>query len=49
MTVMVILVVLSLAMGAIGLGVFLWTLSAGQYEDIDGAAERILIDDREDG
>ncbi len=36
------LVPLSLGLGAMGLGVFLWTLHKGQYEDLDGAAERIL-------
>ena len=34
-----------LAMGAAGLGAFLWALGNGQYDDPDGAAERILIDD----
>jgi cbb3-type cytochrome oxidase maturation protein len=32
-------------MGVIGLGVFLWSLRSGQYDDLDGAAERILFDD----
>jgi len=31
----------------IGLGAFLWSLRSGQYEDLDGAAERILFE-RED-
>jgi cbb3-type cytochrome oxidase maturation protein len=39
------LIPLSLTLGAIGLGVFLWSLRNGQYEDLDGAAERILFDD----
>jgi cbb3-type cytochrome oxidase maturation protein len=26
---------------------FLWALRSGQYDDMDGAAERILIDDPE--
>jgi cbb3-type cytochrome oxidase maturation protein len=39
------LIPVALAMGAIGLGVFLWSLRSGQYEDLDGAAERILFDD----
>ncbi|WP_244606485.1 cbb3-type cytochrome oxidase assembly protein CcoS [Arsenicitalea aurantiaca] len=38
------LIVLSLAMGAVGLVVFLWTMRDGQYDDLDGAAERILLD-----
>ena len=41
------LIPLSLALGVIGLGLFLWSLRAGQYEDLDGAAERILADDAE--
>lgn len=39
------LIPVALGMGAIGLGVFLWSLRSGQYEDLDGAAERILFDD----
>lgn len=39
------LVPISLGLGAIGLAVFLWTLRKGQYDDLDGAAERILHDE----
>jgi cbb3-type cytochrome oxidase maturation protein len=39
------LIPIALALGAVGLGAFLWTLRSGQYEDLDGAAERILFDD----
>ena len=39
------LVALSLAMGAAGLVAFLWSMRDGQYDDLDGAAERILLDD----
>ena len=39
------LIPISLALGAIGLGAFLWSLRSGQYEDLEGAAERILFDD----
>ena len=35
----------ALAMGAVGLAVFLWSLRSGQYDDLDGAAERILLDE----
>lgn len=41
------LVPIALALGLIGLAAFLWTLRSGQYEDLDGAAERIFFD-RED-
>ena len=30
-----------------GLALFLWSLRSGQYEDLDGAANRILFDDEE--
>lgn len=39
------LVPLSLALGIGGLGLFLWSLRSGQYEDMDGAAERILYEE----
>lgn len=39
------LIPLSLVLGAIGLGVFLWSLRSGQYEDLDGAAQRPLLDE----
>jgi cbb3-type cytochrome oxidase maturation protein len=34
-------------MGLVGLAAFLWSLRSGQYEDLDGAAERILLDDED--
>jgi cbb3-type cytochrome oxidase maturation protein len=39
------LIPIALLMGAAGLGAFLWSLKSGQYEDLDGAAWRILQDD----
>ena len=39
------LIPVALGMGAVGLAVFLWSLRSGQYEDLDGAAERILFED----
>jgi cbb3-type cytochrome oxidase maturation protein len=39
------LVPIALALGAAGLGAFLWSLRDGQYEDLDGAGARILITD----
>ena len=39
------LLILSLALGFGALGLFLWALRSGQFEDIDGAAQRILFDD----
>lgn len=39
------LIPLALAIGAIALGAFMWSLKNGQYDDLDGAAERVLFDD----
>lgn len=42
------LVPVSLLLGLAGLGAFMWCLHSGQYDDLDGAAERILYDDDDD-
>jgi cbb3-type cytochrome oxidase maturation protein len=42
------LIPIALSLGAVGLGAFLWSLKSGQYEDLDGAAERVLFDDDEE-
>lgn len=39
------LIPVSLALGVLGLVVFIWSLRAHQYEDLDGAAERILFEE----
>jgi cbb3-type cytochrome oxidase maturation protein len=39
------LLLLSLGLGGGALALFLWSLRAGQYDDIKGAAERVLYDD----
>ncbi|WP_332684217.1 cbb3-type cytochrome oxidase assembly protein CcoS [Bosea sp. (in: a-proteobacteria)] len=39
------LIPLALAIGAVALATFMWSLRSGQYDDLDGAAERILFDD----
>jgi len=44
MTVLVYLIPGALLLGAIWLATFLWTLNDGQYEDLDGAALRVLDD-----
>jgi cbb3-type cytochrome oxidase maturation protein len=38
----------ALFLGLLGLGAFLWALRSGQFEDLDGAAHRILFDDETD-
>ncbi len=40
---------IGIVLGLLGLVAFLWTLRSRQYEDLDGAAERILLDDDDDG
>ncbi len=35
----------AILLGSAGLGAFIWSLRSGQYEDMDGAAQRILLDD----
>ena len=45
MNVILFLLPLALALGGLGLIAFLWSLKAGQYEDLDGAANRVLLDD----
>jgi cbb3-type cytochrome oxidase maturation protein len=45
MTTLSLLIPIALGLGLLGLGAFLWSLRAGQYEDLDGAAVRILRED----
>lgn len=45
MNVLLVLIPAALFLGLLGLGAFLWALRAGQFDDLDGAAERILYDD----
>ena len=43
------LVPIALALGALGVVAFLWSLRSGQYDDLDGAAQRIFLDDDNPG
>ena len=45
MNVLVYLVPMALGLGLIGLAAFLWSLRTGQYDDLEGAAYRVLGDD----
>ena len=45
MNVLVYLVPMALLLGLTGLAAFLWSLRSGQYDDVEGAALRILEDD----
>jgi cbb3-type cytochrome oxidase maturation protein len=45
MNVLLVLVPLALGLGIAGLFAFLWSLNSGQYNDVEGAAVRVLLDD----
>ena len=49
MNVLVFLIPVALFLGGAGLVLFFWAMRDGQFEDLDGAANRILIDEEEDG
>jgi cbb3-type cytochrome oxidase maturation protein len=42
---LLILIPVALALGLLGLAGFLWAMRSGQFDDLDGAASRILFDD----
>ncbi|WP_298425274.1 cbb3-type cytochrome oxidase assembly protein CcoS [Rhodoblastus sp.] len=45
MNVLVFLIPAAIALGLVGLYGLFWSLKSGQYEDLEGAAYRILQDD----
>lgn len=45
MSVLIFLIPITLVLGLIGLAAFLWCLKSKQYDDMQGAANRILFDD----
>ena len=45
MNALIYLIPVALGLGVLGLAAFLWSLKSGQYDDLDGAAARILLDD----
>ena len=47
MTGLLILIPLALIMGLCGLAAFFWAMNHGQFEDLDGAANRILLDEED--
>lgn len=48
MDVLLYLIPAALLLGLLGLGAFLWSMRSGQYDDLDGAAYRILFDEDDD-
>lgn len=49
MSALVYLIPIALGMGMAGLAMFFWAMRDGQFEDLDGAANRILIEDEDEG
>lgn len=45
MSVLIYLIPIALVLGCVGLVAFVWSLRSGQYDDLEGAAHRILFDD----
>ena len=45
MNALMLLIPIALLLGLAGLGAFLWSLRSGQFDDLEGAAVRILTDD----
>jgi cbb3-type cytochrome oxidase maturation protein len=48
MNMLMVLIPVALGLGAVGLWAFLWSLQSGQYEDLQGAAHRILVDPQDE-
>jgi cbb3-type cytochrome oxidase maturation protein len=42
---LIFLIPLALALGGLGLWGFLWSLRSGQYDDLEGAGWRAILDD----
>jgi cbb3-type cytochrome oxidase maturation protein len=47
MTGLTVLIPIALSLGLLGLAAFFWALKNGQFDDMEGAGLRILIDDDE--
>ena len=48
MSMLVYLIPAALFIGGLALASFLWALRSGQYDDLDGAAVRMLMDDQDE-
>lgn len=42
---LLLLIPLAILLGMLGLAAFLWALRSGQFDDLDGAAQRVLLDE----
>lgn len=47
MDVLIYLIPVALVLGLVALFAFMWSLKSGQFEDMEGAANRILFDDED--
>lgn len=47
MNILLYLIPIALTLGLIGLAAFFWAMRNDQFEDLDGAAHRMLHDDEE--
>lgn len=47
MSILMYMIPLALLLGLFWLAGFIWSLKTGQYEDLEGAARRILLDDED--
>lgn len=45
MEILYLLIPLAVGLMAVAIAFFLWTVRSGQYEDLEGPAHRILMDD----
>lgn len=48
MSALIYLIPAALLLGLLGLGAFLWALKSGQFDDLDGAAHRILFEEEDE-
>lgn len=48
MNILVLLIPISLGLGALGLGAFIWSIKSNQYDDPKGHSMRILSDQYDD-
>ena len=49
MSILLYLIPIALTLGVVGLVAFFWAMKNGQFEDLDGAAHRVLRDDEDEG
>lgn len=48
MDIIIYLIPIALFLGLVGLGAFIWSIKSGQFDDMDGAAWRVLDDEGDD-